>query len=248
KVLYSTIDSVDDIVMSSSKFSHEHKLSIPSDLGLNLKECQIFASVMNKKKMEEVFSTRIIVYTSNNSASVVLHWIHKRSKKQKARVFNLQIGWIIVGQPVDFRYENCNFCIINRIEECAPNGDHQISICDKFQRNHSILVSCTQQAPQQSIIHPEKSTLVTGVHFACLNGSQLNACFFMYDLETETLYKENFEGKLIDLFIHCSLFHEKSCQNCGFVNLAPNYLIFNSLGDVRDDLQISYFCAPLSAI
>ncbi|CAG8800601.1 32655_t:CDS:1, partial [Racocetra persica] len=42
-----------------------------------------------------------------------------------------------------------------------------------------------------------------------------------------------------------SLFHF-----AGFVNLAPNYLIFNSVGDcgVRDDLQISYFRVPLSLI
>ncbi|CAG8707666.1 2726_t:CDS:1, partial [Dentiscutata heterogama] len=88
KVLYSKIDSV-DVVMSSSKFSYEHKLSIPSNLSyVDLKECQIFASVMNatnknKNKNKKVFSTRIILYTSNNSASVVLHRIHKKSKKSK---------------------------------------------------------------------------------------------------------------------------------------------------------------------
>ncbi|CAG8726116.1 14363_t:CDS:2, partial [Dentiscutata heterogama] len=178
----------------------------------------------------------------------------------------------------------------------APHNDHQINIYDQFQKNHSILVACAQQAPQQDTVHPTDSMLVTGVHFSCLNDSQLKACFFIYDLETETLHKKNLEGKLTDLFIHCSiisitqenylrlnrekrllngfnnkstalynahkkplwtcheptfvsLFHE-NCPDCsaGFANLAPDYLIFNSLGlgSVHECLQISYFSAPLS--
>ncbi|KAF0559887.1 hsp70 family protein [Gigaspora margarita] len=303
KVLYSKIDSV-DVVMSLSKFSYEHELSIPSKLShIDLKECQIFASVMNatNKNKSKVFSTRIILYTSNNSASVVLHRIHKRSKKSKGfkknndKVFSLQIGWVIIGIPSDFKYEDCNFRIIDS-KEYAPHNDHQINIYDQFQKNYSILVACTQQAPKQSTIHPTDSMLVTDVHFSCLNDSQLKACFFIYDLETEKLHKENFEGKFNDLFIHCSiisitqgnylklnrekkildrfnnkstvfynahkkslwtcheptfvsLFHE-NCPDCsaGFVNLAPNYLIFNSLGNVHECLQISYFSAPLSPI
>ncbi|CAG8466301.1 11862_t:CDS:2 [Scutellospora calospora] len=296
KLLYSKIDSVDGIVMSSSKFSYEHQLKIPLNLKINLKESKIFASVMNKDKRAEVFSTRIVVYTLNNSASVVLHWIHKTSRRHKDKVFNLQIAWVIVGQTIDFKYDNCNFHIINSIEEFAPNStnnNHQISICDEFEKSHSILATCTQLAPQQDIIHPKASTLVTGVHFCCVE-SQLKACFFMYDLVTEALHRTNFEGKLNNLFIHCSiisiaqknylklnrernfmnfinnnstilynasplwtcseptfvsLFHE-TCPGCiaGFVNLAPNYLIFNSPSNIRDDPQISYFCAPLFPI
>ncbi|CAG8595723.1 11007_t:CDS:1 [Racocetra fulgida] len=199
KVLYSSIDSVDNIVMSSSKFSYEHELSIPSELNLSLKECQIFASVMNKEKMENVFSTRIIVYTSNNSASVVLHWINKSSMWHRTKFFNLQIGWVVVGQPRDFKFnENCD--IIDSGKYALTNN--QISIYDQF-KDHSILVACTQQLPQQIDFHPKNSTLVTGVHFSCLNDSQLSACFFIYDLKKKKLHKENLGGELTDLFVHC---------------------------------------------
>ncbi|CAG8826295.1 35074_t:CDS:2, partial [Gigaspora margarita] len=253
KVLYSKIDSV-DVVMSSSKFSYEHKLSIPSNLSrIDLKKCQIFASVMNA--------------TNRNK---------NKNKKNKEKVFSLQIGWVVIGKPVDFRNENCNFHIIDS-KGYAPHNDHQISIYDQFQNNHSILVACTQQAPQQDTTHPTDSTLVTGIHFSRLNDFQLKVCFFIYDLETKTLYKKNFEEKLTDLSIHCSiisitqenylklnretsifdifnnksmnfynaherslwtcleptfvsLFHE-NCPDCssGFANLTPDYLIFNSL-------------------
>ncbi|CAG8812344.1 37125_t:CDS:2, partial [Gigaspora margarita] len=157
KILYSKIDSF-DVVMSLSKFSYEHKLSIPPKLShIDLKECQIFASVMNT--------------TSKNKNKI------KEFKEIQKKVFSLQIGWVIIGKPADFRYENSNFRIIDS-KEYAPHNDHQISIYDQFQKNYSILVACTQQAPQQGTIHPTDSMLVTGVHFSCLNDSQLKASSF----------------------------------------------------------------------
>ncbi|CAG8774179.1 12249_t:CDS:2, partial [Racocetra persica] len=209
KVLYSSIDSVDNIVMSSSKFSYEHKLSIPSELNLNLKECQIFASVMNKENMENVFSTRIIVYTSNNSASVVLHWINKSLMWYKTKFFNLQIGWVVVGQPKDFKFnENCDIIDSGKY---APTNNHQISIYDQF-KDHSILVACTQQLPQQIDFHPKNSTLVTGVHFSCLNDSQLTSFRSLKDdTKTSKTTWELFEEKF-STFIETQKIRDKKSK------------------------------------
>ncbi|KAF0559888.1 hsp70 family protein [Gigaspora margarita] len=218
KILYSKIDIIDGVnMLPLSESPYVHKLKIP-DPKLDLKECQIFATVMSKEQ-REVFSTRIII--------------------------------------------------------CASLKDNT------FPNNYSVLAKCTQEILQEGSIHPTLSQLLVGVHFCCV-GSQLEACFFIYDLkkEREKLYRAKFsitsfaQGDYLtlkrasnwkisdnsilykapvpwtyDMPTFISLFY-KTCPCCivGFTNLIPEHLIFNSLVDdkVDDDPRILYFCAPPS--
>ncbi|KAF0344512.1 hsp70 family protein [Gigaspora margarita] len=205
KILYSTKDSV-EFTMLPHDYSYCHKLKIPSDLMLNLKEYKIFASQGDK------ISTRVI-YTSDSSAIVVLHRISE-SKRKQSKSFNLQIGWIIVGHPKSFKYECHDWHITHSCEEYVKNWEKKSISIYQFDeiRNHSLLATCAQRIPQQSEIIPIKSKLATGVHF-CYESQQLKACYFIYDLESMKCFKQNNHPELSDLIIHCSIVRQNSSIN-----------------------------------
>ncbi|CAG8830117.1 41215_t:CDS:2, partial [Gigaspora margarita] len=222
KILYSTKDSV-EFTMLPHDYSYCHKLKIPSDLMLNLKEYKIFASVMSTKKQSDKtkkqdgktkkqgdkISTRVI-YTSDSSAIVVLHRISE-SKRKQSKSFNLQIGWIIVGHPKSFKFECHDWHITHSCEEYVKNWEKKSISIYQFDeiRNHSLLATCAQRIPQQSEIIPMKSKLATGVHF-CYESQQLKACYFIYDLESMKCFKQNNHTELSDLIIHCSIVSQNS--------------------------------------
>ncbi|RIB18901.1 hypothetical protein C2G38_2084519 [Gigaspora rosea] len=225
KILYSTKDSI-EFTMLPHDYSYCHKLKIPSDLMLNLKEYKIFASVMSTKKQGDKtkkqdgktkkqgdkISTRVI-YTSDSSAIVVLHRISE-SKRKQSKSFNLQIGWIIIGHPKSFKYE-CHDChITHSCEEYVKNWEKKSISIYQFDeiRNHSLLATCAQRIPQQSEVIPMKSKLATDVHF-CYESQQLKACYFIYDLESMTCFKQNNHPELSDLIIHCSIVHQNNSKS-----------------------------------
>ncbi|RIB21574.1 hypothetical protein C2G38_2176246 [Gigaspora rosea] len=242
KILYSAKDSI-EFTMFPHDYSYCHKLKIPADLMLNLKEYKIFASVMSTKKQGDKtkkqdgktkkqgdkISTRVI-YTSDSSAILVLHRISE-SKRKQSKSFNLQIGWIIVGHPKSFKYE-CHDChITHSCEEYAKNWEKK-SICiyqfDEI-RNHSLLATCAQRVPQQSEMIPMKSKKP----YILYNISEQNIPLWAHDRLTFVNILQNANA--------CP----NNC-NAGFIILSPNpkYLEFSQ--NNLKDLEISYFClAPL---
>ncbi|CAG8473028.1 3834_t:CDS:2, partial [Scutellospora calospora] len=158
KILHSAKDPVEFSMLPPKNSPFIHILKIPPDFNNNLMECKLFASVMSLENQDDVFSIRVI-YTSDSTASLVLHRIGESKKVKK---FKLQLGWIIIGYPKSFKHKNFNFCVTNSCEKCIQNYENIIDIYENFNevQNCSLLATCAQRIPQQDRENPIISDLL----------------------------------------------------------------------------------------
>ncbi|CAG8519702.1 6023_t:CDS:2, partial [Gigaspora margarita] len=96
------------------------------DVTSNPLQCQIFASVMNQDN--RIYSLRV-EYLDENTPTFVIHYVGEQKPRSKERYkkekYKIQVGWIVVGYPEKFVFEqsNCeievneNECKVNEIEE-----------------------------------------------------------------------------------------------------------------------------------
>ncbi|PKY40971.1 hypothetical protein RhiirA4_539246 [Rhizophagus irregularis] len=151
---------------------YKHELKIPPSLQSNLRDCQIFASIMNKEKKKDVFSIQVV--HSDCSASILLHRISD-DDENKPKHYNLWIGWIIIGYPNDFT---------NVMDEFKVDTSNTVfsDTSIKFQKQElCLLANCAYEAPKESNSNPFESNIVAGVCFC--EDSTLKA--FTYDLKSK---------------------------------------------------------------
>ncbi|PKK69445.1 hypothetical protein RhiirC2_748408 [Rhizophagus irregularis] len=171
KILRTGKDSIKNLKLFPNG-SYKHELKIPPSLQSNLRDCQIFASIMNKEKKKDVFSIQVV--HSDCSASILLHRISD-DDENKPKYYNLWIRWIIIGYPNDFTNVMDEFKV-NTSETVVRDTNIQ------FQKQEfCLLTNCAYKAPKESNSNPFESNIVAGVCF-CEN-STLKA--FTYDLKSK---------------------------------------------------------------
>ncbi|CAI2178945.1 13046_t:CDS:2 [Funneliformis geosporum] len=216
KILFRKKESI-KVGFSSNSVPYKHELKIPPTLQYDLKKCQIFASVSGEKR---VFSVRV-VYVSNSSASLLLHKIG--NKKKYECYYNLQIDWIIIGYPSNFKMDE--FKVISSDNTVDSNS---IEIYDQFQKQElCLLATCAYNAPEESNNSPFKSNIVAGVHFCC-DDSKLKAFRFTYDLES-LKFDHLDENKLSNYFINYSLIKTPSAYYTlsKKISLERSYILYD---------------------
>ncbi|CAG8677233.1 17694_t:CDS:2 [Gigaspora margarita] len=235
----------------------------------DINKCQIFASLMNKQKVIDVFSVRI-EYADNNSPYFVIH--HIGSKESKKRNFNIAIGWFIIGYPrnFEFKQKNCMIKVFSEERDLNEEGaQNSFEITDNFIcKQDCKLVMSELSIPKSSNIDLHKSNIVIGAHFT-ESGNKI--CTFTHDLDNSSADKlsefrshsnlkivYSSEKNLCSIIKSCSTKHENfaislfvnllnECNYHGFVNLTPKfpiyYLISHENGQIPDNFNcgVSYF-------
>ncbi|CAG8474692.1 3975_t:CDS:2 [Cetraspora pellucida] len=201
KILYAKIDK-QVFRFTSNKTPCKHALDIPENIKKNLKNCQIFATIISKTK--GTFSPRVM-YTSDQSAKLLIHRFRK-SRKNKAYTYSLTIGWIIVGIPSNFNSLEEEFEI--KFNEFIPSDKLQESlrICNKHDYP---LVTCALKFNEDSLSHNplDDINIVTGVHFHTPEGDDehLEICVCNYDLKTCKIVKNLPLYKQYSLYSQCCI-------------------------------------------
>ncbi|CAG8590357.1 hypothetical protein C2G38_2180417 [Gigaspora rosea] len=184
KILYAKIDRKDFRFTSNQK-PCTHKLDIPKNLKKNLKNYQIYATIISEKK--GTFSVRVM-YASDQSASLLIHRFRKFGKN-KTYTYPLTIRWIIVGIPSNFDHVGEEFEI--KFSKHIPGDTLQetLRMCDE---EDYPLVTCALKFDKDSLpYNPLDIKIVTGTHFHASDGNdeQLKICVCNYDLETCNIVK-----------------------------------------------------------
>ncbi|CAG8735451.1 22195_t:CDS:2, partial [Gigaspora margarita] len=184
KILYAKIDQK-DFRFTSNQNPCTHKLDIPQNLKKNLKNYQIYATVISENK--GTFSVRVM-YASDQSANLLIHRFRKYGKNQ-ANKYRLTIRWIIVGIPSNFDHLGEEFAI--KFSKHIPGDTLQetLRMCDE---EDYPLVTCALKFDKDSLpYNPLDIKIVTGTHFHASddNDEQLKICVCNYDLETCEIVK-----------------------------------------------------------
>ncbi|RIB28976.1 hypothetical protein C2G38_2057922 [Gigaspora rosea] len=165
------------------------------DVTSNPLQCQIFASVMNQDN--RIYSLRV-EYLDENTPTFVIHYVGEQKSRSKERYkkekYKIQVGWIIVGYPEKFMFEqsNCeievneNECKVNEIEE-KSNLSYSYPISSSLINslsNHSKLGISVIEGPKVSSNYcTHKSKIVTGSHFS----SEDSACLFIHNPDNNNI-------------------------------------------------------------
>ncbi|RIB07679.1 hypothetical protein C2G38_2147435 [Gigaspora rosea] len=163
----------------SKKKPHVHQFADKLHEIPNRHECQIFASIMNKDD-ENVFSLRVD-YEDKYSPVILVHLV--ASKKEKSKRYSTQIGWIVVGYPTNFDFDQAEYPITLRgyIPEISKLSNRYIAdIPDHNSVPHHLktrmLSTCILEAPSsKTSYNPHNTTIVIGTHFTSSNHL---ACLF----------------------------------------------------------------------
>ncbi|RIB28502.1 hypothetical protein C2G38_2028474 [Gigaspora rosea] len=107
-----------------------HELDIPKKYKENVKDYQIFATIISEKK--GTFSVRVMYTTDDNSTNIrstnlLIHQFRK-SRKNKLRNYLLKIRWIIIGIPNDFNFFD--------YEDFGGLKELEIKLSNNFSSNH----------------------------------------------------------------------------------------------------------------
>ncbi|CAG8715958.1 17681_t:CDS:2, partial [Cetraspora pellucida] len=128
----------------------------------NIKDCQIFTSIMNEKD-KYIFSSRID-YDDDNPI-IVIHRIASKKAPNDRESYSIQLGWIVIGYPA-------NFDVYFDFQKLP----HQ------YARNKYIFGTCSLEVPKNSYSSHE-TTLVTGVYFV---PQKRMGCLFIYDIDNNS--------------------------------------------------------------
>jgi len=154
---------IDDISFRPGKKSYVHRLDIPHICISNIRECQIFPTIVSKK--ENFFSTRI-EYLGPESPAIIIHNISRRKPKNKQYV--LKVGWIVVGYGFK-SYLNIKF---DGDEVPIKESDNKaIAKIERSGTEIGIIGTCVVKEPNYN---PENSKIITSLHF-----HQKHACIYI---------------------------------------------------------------------
>ncbi|CAG8827312.1 18968_t:CDS:2, partial [Gigaspora margarita] len=224
-ILYAKVDQRKLTFFPNQK-PYRHELDIPEKYKKNLKDFQIFATVISEKQ-KGTFSVRVM-YTNDNSstdlhsANLLIHQFRK-SGKSKLREYDLKIGWIIIGIPNDFNF--FDFEGFNGLKESEVKlskfssnllQDVKHDIYDKHVQYKTYpLVTCALKTSESLRYDPLALRIVTGIHFHHTTDKHLQMCIHNYDLAKNDS-KGNNELLSCLSVQYCSVLEGKLCQNTIF--------------------------------
>ncbi|CAG8495462.1 4717_t:CDS:2 [Racocetra persica] len=147
----------------------------------NIYDCQIFASIMNKghrnilslmnKEHRNIFSLHV-EYIDENTPEIFINCIPvKKSQQQK-----ISIGWIIVGYPRNFDFDNTDVILKSDKYLVSEKGTHFVAKDLGYEVTGCILCTCVIEAPEKTVsrYNPYKSRIF-GTH---CHTHENSACIF----------------------------------------------------------------------
>ncbi|CAG8688839.1 3415_t:CDS:2, partial [Dentiscutata erythropus] len=163
---------------------------------LNIHDCHIFASIMNKQATDDAFSLRV-EYIDNNPY-IVVHLITSQSSQHKKRKIYPKIGWIIIGQPNYFDFDLAEYPVVLRSGKFPVSklnnqyrAEFEFLKCD----NTCLLSTCVFEASKLDEV--SKTSIVVGTHIS----SNCSACLFVYDLKKNMIVDDDSLLQRLKLFI-----------------------------------------------
>ncbi|CAG8446335.1 10117_t:CDS:2 [Dentiscutata erythropus] len=134
---------VNDIPLNwdfSTNATYVHSLSMQfMDLNeiTNINNCYIFASIIDKSD-RDIFSLRI-AYMNEHIPLIIVH--RKNSLHKKYPNSPIKVGWIIVGQPINFDFDQANYPVVLKSGGLPISKvDNQYKI--EFPKYGDIIESC----------------------------------------------------------------------------------------------------------
>ncbi|CAG8726989.1 13180_t:CDS:2, partial [Racocetra fulgida] len=237
-------------------------------------QCQIFASIINQDN--RVYSLRV-EYLDENTPVFVIHYIGGRTNSRKKNPYKIEIGWIIIGYPENFIFEQRN----NEMEVIINEKYCEEMVKVEIENNHSyscckLGISVIESPEISSNYNVYKSKIVTGAHFPPEN----MACLFIHNLDKNHNVNENIgenlrlkmvygiipdsvddykkliapdneDKKILSLILEgcCKLKDGykvgdlvfmnvvNKCDHHGFVNITPQYLLYDSLNNTSNEFE-----------
>ncbi|CAG8443096.1 13513_t:CDS:2 [Dentiscutata erythropus] len=183
---------------------YTYRLGTPQTKIEDIRECQIFASIMNNNE-EDTFSLRVN-YIDEYTPEIVVHLIPRESKNRliskfrKSKYHRFKLSWVVVGQPKDFDFDMADYPIILRSYKYSNFNKEddfiKISFSDipkfreEIQKFHEtcILSTCVLESSTGNNNYPFEASIVIGTHLSLLNYS---ACLYTYNLSDNNHIDEN---------------------------------------------------------
>ncbi|CAG8530709.1 20133_t:CDS:2 [Racocetra fulgida] len=194
----------------------------------NIKECQIFTTILKKKKDRHIFSSCVAYDTPENPIIIVSRVPNKKkklAKKSNPNCIIIQIGWMIVGYPTDtFDFELSNQIIIES-EKRELNDQYivdNISHMTNLNLGKFSLSTCVMDNVENSL--QEETTSKSRTLYLKTDGINPN--------EKPIFANHSFDKDC----------HDDECH--GIINVSPGHLHFKILNDyssVKSKPEISYF-------
>ncbi|CAG8817492.1 31242_t:CDS:2, partial [Gigaspora margarita] len=163
-----------------------HKLKIPRGISLNFnRDCQIFATVSNIEKSNDIFTFRL--HAVNKSNFIAINCI-RHDQKKKPRKYSIMIRWIVVGYDFDFNYTPSDFNIRLHSfkEEINPNNiigsinSHTLKI-HEWKASEFIKCDYLLGVPVFKTVECKYDSLIIGNYF-CRCNDKISTYIYGYDL------------------------------------------------------------------
>ncbi|CAG8496930.1 11680_t:CDS:2 [Dentiscutata heterogama] len=190
-ILYAKVD-LRELTFFQNQKPCIHELDIPKKYKENLKDYQIFATIISKKG-KGTFSVRVMYTTDNNStnlhsANLLIHQFRK-SGGNRPREYSLKIGWIIIGIPNDFNYfdfegfDDLKELEVKLCNNFSSNHQNALDIYDEYEEyKTNPLVTCALRNSDSLRYNPLELKIVTGIHFHYTPEKHLQMCIHNHDL------------------------------------------------------------------
>ncbi|KAF0492914.1 hsp70 family protein [Gigaspora margarita] len=184
---------VDEIHYSTENEQYVHQLAGDLEDIYNIRDCQIFTTIMKEKVDRHIFSS-YVSYDGSFDKPIIIINRAPSNRRPRSKYITIRIGWIVVGYPRNtFDFDLSNQIVIES-EKYESNQDFVINL--QF-RNRYVLTTCVFD--QTETLQEDTSTsgmslisdisqsnireckLVVGSFFS---PSQSSACLFAYCSKT----------------------------------------------------------------
>ncbi|CAG8450589.1 2093_t:CDS:1, partial [Scutellospora calospora] len=151
----------------------------------NINNCHIFTSIMGKKDKEK-FSIRV-EYNDEFTPLIVVHQIkNKTSQHNKHKKSPISIGWIIVGQPNNFDFDQSEYPIVLKSKKYSVSSKidkhYKVENLEIHESDNTcILSTCILRAPK-----PTETTIIIN---ARIIPSSSSSSIFIHDLRNTGDYE-----------------------------------------------------------
>ncbi|CAG8483700.1 25560_t:CDS:2 [Dentiscutata erythropus] len=175
-----------------------HLLNFKNKKFNNLEKYQIFASVIDQERKNNIFSVRV-VRNKKKETCLLVHQINGEKN-----TFKVNVGWIIIGYPQDFHnFKGPEFKYSMR--KPIENINSPVPI-DSYDNSYSLLVTCEQHLLSDN----EDKNLENAISFYLpISDNPPKAHTIAFDPKSREVI-EQIEGSGSKLFIHYSVIADGS--------------------------------------
>ncbi|CAG8827302.1 21968_t:CDS:2, partial [Gigaspora margarita] len=172
----------------------------------NIKDCQIFTTILKRKKDTHIFSS-CVAYDSPERPIIIVNRAPSKKKLVKKRNLNsipIQIGWMVVGYPTD----TFDFDLSNTIEseKYEVNDQDVVSHTDNLNLlNKYVITTCVIDKVEASLQEEAGSASETSLTSNSNNTNQLNVRDFKLIVGSHFSHRMNSAC----LFAYCSKTRKK---------------------------------------